>query len=192
MMAIIKNIKQVYFSVGVLCLLVFTPNLLADKDIAFHDVASTVIMNSLQPVEDRSFLKQLYRQLFFMPVWVKEEGLSDFSKDLFAHIENDQTLSTSSKLKQDVPKLRYYASEVFSNQDLLVNKIKLEFEIAQLYKGYADYKLYGSINWGAFQGRIYNLKAKSINAEWVTYKPKYSPISLMEHVGHGTYTHRYV
>ena len=56
----------------------------------------------------------------------------------------------------------------------------LEFKISQLYYDYATYALYGSINWGAFKDRLYNLKAQDIHAGWVTYKPRFGPLSLIE------------
>lgn len=178
MLKMTKKIQRGYIGIGLLFLAFATPNLLAN--IKFHDVASTVMMSSLQSVDKNHFLRKFYRQLFFVPVWVKEEGLSDFSKDLFAHIENDQTLGENTKLKINARKMIAYAQTVYTTNDTLTEKIKLEFEIAQLYKGYADYTLYGSINWGAFQGSLYNLRAKKIKGAWVTYKPQYSPISLME------------
>lgn len=171
---------QVYIATGLVFILLATQSLSANRDIKFHDIASSVMMNSLQSVDKNNFLRKFYQKLFFVPVWVKEEQLSDFSRDLFAHIENDQTLSVHSKVKINAKKLFAYANNMYLTQDSLVEKIKLEFEIAQLYKGYADYRLYGSINWGAFQGNLYNLRAKKIKGDWVTYKPQYSPISLME------------
>ena len=175
-----QKIQRLYIALGFLFFVLLTQNAWANRDIKFHDVASTVMMNSLKSVDKKAFLNQFYRQLFFVPVWVKELEISDFSRDLFAHIENDQTLKSNSKLKKNAKNLFAYAKSLYVNQDTLVEKIKLEFEIAQLYKGYADYKLYGSINWGAFQGDLYNLRAKKIKGAWVTYKPQYSPISLME------------
>jgi len=179
---ILQKIQRLSIAIGLLFVLLSTQSLGVNRDIVFHDIASTVMMNSLQSVDKNNFLRKFYQKLFFVPVWVKEEQISDFSRDLFAHIEKDQTLSDTSKLKINAKNLFAYAQDIYLTRDLLVEKIKLEFEIAQLYKGYADYKLYGSINWGAFQGNLYNLRAKKIKGEWVTYKPKYSPISLMENV----------
>jgi murein L,D-transpeptidase YcbB/YkuD len=150
------------------------------NEVKFHDVASTVMMNSLKSMDENRFLNRFYRQLFFVPVWVKEESLSHLSRELFFHIQHDKTLDSTSKLKASAQNLMRYAEQVYQG-DQLVDKIKLEFEIAQLYKGYADYKLYGSINWGAFQAGLHNLRAKKIEGAWVTYKPQYGPISLMEH-----------
>jgi len=146
----------------------------------FHDVTSTVMMNSLEALPQKHFLRQLYTQLFFVPVWIQEEKLSTLSEELFEHIGNDKTLKESSKLKQDAKELAQSAKQMYAAYASLKEKVSLEFKIAQLYKGYADYALYGSINWGAFQGRLYNLREHGIKADWVTYKPAFSPVSLLE------------
>jgi len=178
-MRIRKKIKQICLSIGVLSTIICVQPVTANNNVEFHDVTATVMMNSLQALEKKHFLRQLYTQLFFVPVWIQEEKLSPLSQELFSHIKNDETLLESSKLKQDALLLSQQATVVYPTGSL-TDKVDLEFRISQLYKGYTDYTLYGSINWGAFQARLYNLKSKGIKAEWITYKPQYSPISLLE------------
>jgi len=169
-----------YLRIGLLSIFFIAPNLLANTSVNFHDVTSTVMMNSLEPLPQNNFLKKLYRQLFFIPVWVQEEKISNLTKELFTHIQKDETLLSSSKLKQDALQLAGVAEDIYASNGTLTQKIDLEFKIAQLYKGYSDYTLYGSINWGAFQDRLYNLRSKGIKGAWVTYKPEFGPISLLE------------
>ena len=169
-----------YLGIGILSLFFITPNLSANARIDFHDVTSTVMMNSLAPLPKNNFLRQLYSQLFFVPVWIQEEKLSILSRELFMQIEKDKTLLETSRIKQDAHRLSELAEDVYATNGSLTQKVNLEFKMAQLYKGYADYTLYGSINWGAFQGRLYNLRSHNIKADWVTYKPEFSPVSLIE------------
>jgi len=152
----------------------------ANANLEFHEVASTVMINSLQTQPSKSFLKQLYSRLFFVPVWIDENAVSTFSQELFRQIKQDKTLDVTSRLYQDAIKLERKAQDIYGSNGTLSQKVDLEFKISQLYKGYADYTLYGSINWGAFQDRLYNLKAEDINAGWVTYRPKFGPLSLIE------------
>jgi len=154
--------------------------LLADTALSFHEVASTVMINTLQKQDKNSFLRKLYTELFFVPVWIDEESLSNFSKELFRQIKTDKILSKGSQLYRDTLAIEEEARNIYTPEGKLYQKVELEFKIAQLYKGYADYLLYGSINWGAFSARLYNLKAKNINAVWETYRPRESPISLLE------------
>ena len=163
---------------GLLVTLVFAQSVQANTK--FHEVASIVMINSLQEQPQDSFLRKLYAQLFFLPLWIQEEGVSSFTKELFTQIKNDKTLDINSRLYQDAVALEEKARETYGVGETVAKKVSLEFQISQLYKGYADYTLYGSINWGAFQGRLYNLKANSIDGAWITYKPEYGPLSLIE------------
>jgi len=163
----------------VLCVLLFTQPIALQATASFDDTSATVMMHTLQTLPKKSFLRRLYTELFFVPIWVQEKKPSYLSQELFTHILADKTLSESSKLKQDTKQLEEKLNALYSSDTSLVDKMQLEFRISQLYKGYVDYTLYGSINWGAFQGRLYNLRTNDIKAAWVTYKPKYTPISLM-------------
>ncbi len=177
MIKIKEYIVRLYIQTGLVLMLLFTTVTHANSE--FHDVASTVMMNSLQTQPKNSFLRNLYTQLLFMPIWIKEESLSALSGELLVLIQNDKTLSKSTKLYQDAVLLDQKAKEIYSN-GTLYQKVDLEFKLSQLYKGYADYTLYGSINWGAFQDRLHNIKAKDIIAGWVTHKPDTSPLTLIE------------
>jgi len=175
-----NKLKRLWFKVTIVVTILATNTTVVKAEATFHDVASTVMMNSLEALPQKHFLRQLYTQLFFVPVWTQEDELSTLSEELFEHINNDKTLKESSKLKQDAKELAQEAKQMYAVYTPLKEIVSLEFKIAQLYKGYADYTLYGSINWGAFQGRLYNLRENGIKADWVTYKPRFSPISLLE------------
>lgn len=175
-----EKLKQLCFKIGLVLALFAAPNSHANTDVTFHDVTATIMMNSLEKLPKTHFLRTLYTRLFFVPVWVQEEKLSALSKELFTHIKEDKSLLETSKLKQDALHFEKRAEEIYATNASVKEKVSLEFDIAQLYKGYADYTLYGSINWGAFQGRLYNLRTKGIEADWVAYKPEFSPISLLE------------
>ncbi len=180
-----KRIKQIIRDVsirfGIITAFMFAQGVHANTHLEFHEVASTVMINSLQTQPSNSFLKQLYTRLFFVPVWIDEDSLSAFSKELLRQIKQDETLERTSKLYQDALQLEKKAQEIYGGANgTLTQKVDLEFKISQLYKGYADYTLYGSINWGAFQDRLYNLKAQGIYAGWVTYRPGFGPLSLLE------------
>ncbi len=179
-MRIIYRVRHLCISIGLVSAFLFTQGANANTHLEFHEVASTVMINSLQTQPSNSFLKKLYRQLFFVPVWIDENAVSSFTKELFRQIAQDKTLDKTSKLYQDALRLERKAQDIYGSNGTLSQKVDLEFKISQLYKGYADYALYGSINWGAFQDRLYNLKAQDIHPGWVTYRPKFGPLSLIE------------
>lgn len=178
LMTIKEYILRFYMRTGLVLMLLFTTHAHANTE--FHDVASTVMLNSLQAQPKSSFLRKLYTQLLFVPIWVKEDSLSPLSGELLVLIKNDKTLSKSTKLYRDAELLDQKAQEIYNNGGTLYQKVDLEFKFSQLYKGYADYTLYGSINWGAFQDRLHNIKAEDIIAGWVTHKPDISPLELAE------------
>lgn len=179
-MRIKYRVRHMCISVGFIFTFICTQGANANSNLEFHEIASTVMMNSLKTQPEKSFLKQLYTRLFFVPVWIDEDYLSPFSKELFRQITEDKTLGTSSKLYQDAIGLEQKAQDIYAANGTLYQKVDLEFKISQLYYGYATYALYGSINWGAFKDRLYNLKAQDIHAGWVTYKPRFGPLSLIE------------
>ncbi len=175
-----QSMRHLCIGIGLTAAFLFTQGANANTNLEFHEAASTVMINSLQVQPQNSFLKQLYTRLFFVPVWIDEESVSSFGKELFRQIKEDKTLETTSKLYHDAVHLEQRAHDIYASNGTLSHKVELEFKISKLYKVYADYALYGSINWGAFKDRLYNLKAKDIHAGWVTHKPKFGPISLIE------------
>ncbi|MCO4844802.1 MAG: L,D-transpeptidase family protein [Sulfurovum sp.] len=174
------RVRHLCISLGLIFTSIFTQGVHANTNLGFHEVASTVMIDALQKKPPNSFLKQLYTRLFFVPVWIDEDSISSFSKELFKQIRKDKTLETTSELYQYAARLEQKARDIYALNGTVSQKVALEFKISQLYKGYADYTLYGSINWGAFKDRLYNLKAQDIHAAWVTHRPKFGPLSLVE------------
>jgi len=160
--------------------LLFTQASYAASTLEYHEVASTVMMNSLQTQPPNSFLKKLYTRLFFVPVWMSENAPSSAAKALFKHIKNDDTLNKNGKLYQDVLRLEGRVHDVYAYHGKLLEKVDLEFKISQLYKAYTDYAYLGSINWGAFQARISNLIVNGVSTEWILHRPKADAITMVE------------
>jgi len=150
------------------------------SELEYQETASEIIMNSLQAQPKRSFLRKLYTQLFFVPAWMHEKGLSVAAKELFSHIKDDRTLDKAGKLYQDTLLLQDRSHELYASHGSVAQKIDLEFKISQLYEGYTNYAYLGSINWGAFNARISNLMVNDVNTEWVLHRPDVDAISMLE------------
>ena len=117
-MGIQYRVRHLFISIGVIFTLLFTQGIGANGDVEFHEAASIVMMNSLKSQPKNSFLKQLYTRLFYVPVWIDEDSLSSFSKELLKQITDDRTLERSSKLYQDAIaflKAGYPCVEVYGN-----------------------------------------------------------------------------
>ena len=94
-------------------------------------------------------LKAMYELLDFKPIWITEEGLTDYTKTLFSYIESDITLDKNTTI--------YREYEAVLNTEEPKNKQEIatkEFEIAKLYQDFMAHKLYGDINWKKFQHTI--------------------------------------
>lgn len=155
------------------------------SELQYEETASEIIMNSLQGQPKSSFLRKLYTQLFFVPAWMHEKGLSSAAKDLFAHIKHDSTLDKMGKLYQDALLLESRAHEVYASHGSATQKVDLEFKISQLYEGYTNYAYLGSINWGAFNARISNLIVNDVSTEWVLHRPDVDAINMLENAALG-------
>ena len=155
------------------------------NELAYHDRASEIILNSLQTEDKRSFLRKAYKELLFSPVWMHKNALSKAANELFSYIQNDETLNKNGKLSKDSVTLKQMAENLYAGKADIYEKISLEFKITQLYKGYTDYAYFGSINWGAFQARIANLKVNDVSTEWVLHRPDAHPVKMLEKVVFG-------
>jgi len=150
------------------------------NELVFQENASEIIFNSLQTQPDHSFLKKLYKEVLFMPVWMREKSLSPAAKELFETIRDDGTLNKKGTLYQDNLLLEQRAEEIYAFNGSMAEKLTLEFKISQLYKAYTDYAYFGSINWGMFQARISNLMVNGVSTEWVLHRPEVNPIGIVE------------
>lgn len=167
-------------TVKLLLMFLFLFSELHASSFKYQESTSEIIMNSLEQHLKKSFLTKLYSELFFVPVWMHEEALSTAARDLFKHIKNDATLDKMGKIYQNTLLLHEKAKEIYSNHGTLIQKVDLEFKISQLYHAYTNYAYLGSINWGAFQARISNLKVNDVSTEWVLHRPSVNAIKMLE------------
>ena len=165
--------------------LFFTQASSEEKAYEYHEVASTVMINALRTQPENSFLKKLYTQLLFVPVWMNEDDPSPAANALFEYVKNDPTLDKEDKLYQDLLGLEKEVHSVYANHEKLTHKIDLEFKISQFYKVYTDYAYLGSINWGAFQARISNLIVNDVSTEWILHRPQFNAIVMLENTALG-------
>jgi len=94
-------------------------------------------------------LKAMYELLDYKPIWITEEGLTEYTKTLFSHIESDITLDKNSTI--------YREYETVKNAEVPTDKKEIgarEFELAKLYQDFMAHQLYGDIDWKKFQRTI--------------------------------------
>lgn len=146
----------------------------------FHEDASVEITKIADAEKPKSFVKDFYTQLYFVPIWVHENGLSTFSKELINQILADKTLLDYSSLKRQASSIQAQGkSENFSNLSI-ADKIKVELATTELYRLYSAHLLNGNINWSAFRGKLVNPKDENdINGGWLTYPGKENALTIM-------------
>ncbi|MEA1880778.1 MAG: murein L,D-transpeptidase, partial [Campylobacterota bacterium] len=166
--SMIKKIQHIVF---IATLFLSTQAAHANANLAYQESASDVIMNTLQTQKKQPFLKELYKQLFFVPVWMHNTKLSTAGAELFSFIKNDETLSKNGRLYTNASNLETQAKGLYAGKATVSQKMDLEFKISQLYEAYTNYTYFGSINWGAFNARISNLMVNDVNTEWILHRP---------------------
>jgi len=149
-------------------------------DITFSEDVSDMMITALKPESEKNFLKQLYKQLFYLPIWIKKDKPSKVSQEFFNIIHEDRSLERTTNLYQNALSLEEEMHQIYDYPSSIVQKINWEFKMSQLYEEYANYVIYGSINWGALQARLSNLRVSAITAGWITYKPDNSPLKVAE------------
>ncbi|MFT7823440.1 MAG: L,D-transpeptidase family protein [Sulfurimonas sp.] len=148
----------------------------------FEELVSEVMIETLNTDPQKGFLVDLYQEILFVPVWIEERTLSRRAKALFSLIKEDRTLPRSSNLFKKAAALEMRANDTYTADRGLNEKIELEFALSELYKKYAEFRLFGSIDWDHFYSRMRGLRSSGIFAGWVHYRPEATPLSLLEDV----------
>ena len=116
-------------------------------------------------------LKAMYELLDYKPIWITDEGLTDYSKALFSQIESDITLEKNSTI--------YREYEAIKNGETAKEKqaiVKKEFQIAKLYQDQMSHALYGDINWKQFQRKLRKTMRHGV---WTVHNILATPESLL-------------
>jgi L,D-transpeptidase YcbB len=183
-----KILTTIFFAV--LCL---TPSILAEipdpKDANKHDTraaqapidpyvqtANLVISRSVAKQPKKSYLRTLYAYTQDHPIWTKAEGLTPMGRDLLDQIACDVMLDHDTDLYR-----RYgdIAAEASIPSPSLRTQLKLELKLTQLFWKYAQWKIYGMINWPVFRARLQQIiVTDEIRADWVIY-PRYTEETLL-------------
>ncbi len=146
----------------------------------FHEDASVTITAMIEKEPAKSFTKEFYSQLYFIPVWVHENGLSTFSKELLNQVLADKTLADNAFVKTRAISLLETGMSPSFDSLSVDDKLKVEFAMTGLYKEYVSHLLNGNINWSAFRGKLVNPKDESdINGGWLTYGGKENALTIM-------------
>ncbi|NPA50576.1 MAG: L,D-transpeptidase family protein, partial [Epsilonproteobacteria bacterium] len=136
----------------------------------FADEASTILETKSK--SSSPYFRTLYKDLFYVPIWVDENGLTKFGKNFIKEIDNDLTKSPSLPYYSDYIKLKRFLKRKNIKKLSTKDKIDLELKITSLYRKYMNYLIYGGINWRAFDRKIQELRKKyDYKVAWERYPP---------------------
>jgi len=149
-------------------------------EVAFFDEASAAIEQRVSGGKQPA-LNTLYKDLFYAPFWVKAKGLSPFGNALLHLIRTDVTVTPSVPVYQENLDVRKAVQDLMAqNGGSLQDKIALELKLSKLYLHYARYRIYGGIDWAPFKDKLKDLTERyKIKVGWETYRPKSSPLSVL-------------
>lgn len=149
----------------------------------YDTVATKVIMKSVRAQPKTSYLRSLYRVSENHPIWTTESGLSPLGKALLEQIGSDPYLDHHTEIYRTCKSIMVQQnSSLFSTKKDIRSQLKLELKLTKLYKNYANYCIYGMINWPIFRGRLNQIVVTdNIHADWVIY-PRYTVETLLKSI----------
>jgi len=174
---IMKQIK-ILIATALLFSGIFTMPLLAAD---FATSAPLIIDKVVKVQPKQSSIRKIYQISASQPIWVTAHGLSTLGRGLLDQVGSDPLLNHDTKLYRDYRAIKSFGTSAsfFGGKASVKKQIKLELKMTQLYKNYANYKIYGMINWPIFRGRLQQIiVTDDIHADWEIY-PKYTVYSLL-------------
>jgi len=146
----------------------------------FMDDSSLTLEKSIKMSKSK-FAKNIYKSMLYTPIWIDEKGLTHFGDEMIDIMENDTTLDVNMPSKKLYLEVKKDLADIKSkNGGSLTDKLALELKFTALYKAYAQYTLYGGINWSAFKKKLKRLeKIRKSDAGWIVYNPKKTAIDIL-------------
>lgn len=136
------------------------------KQVKFRKLA-----NRLTGANKQDRLKAMYELLEYKPLWITQDGLTEYTKELFSQIENDITLEKSSEIYTRYKELK--GLDVPKDKESIG---KREFAIAKLYQDFMGHYLYGDIDWKKFERKLKRTRKHGV---WTVHNILATPESLL-------------
>jgi murein L,D-transpeptidase YcbB/YkuD len=130
----------------------------------------------LKNIPQKKFLKNLYRQNKYHPLWIENYELNKTKyQTLFNYIENSPTLDKKGLIYKHYRTLQKNFEHNLTKSEYL----RFEVKLSSLYYNFLLHTIYGEIQWKNFHQKLKSLKRKRINATWVKKEPKFNLVKLM-------------
>ncbi len=125
-------------------------------------------------------MDSLYKQLYYVPVWIGQKTPTKFTKQLFKHVEQDRSVADIAEIQNAYTKAKEALKKAYAPDTSIEDKLNAELSVSRLYLTYLNYILYGGIDWKAFDEKKAELSKKyDAQVGWDRYKPPYTPANLL-------------
>ncbi len=125
-------------------------------------------------------MASLYKELYYVPVWIGQKAPTKFAKDLFQDIKQDRSVADIAEIQNAYKKAQESLKKAYNSNASIKDKLNAELAISRLYLTYLNYILYGGIDWKAFDRKRAELSKKyDAQVGWDRYKSPYTPASLL-------------
>jgi len=136
-------------------------------------VSKDELKNHLKDIQV-SYIKNIYLNNAYDPIWIKDNSLSPLGKELINQIKNDKTIA------YDLPFYKLYKSVLKDINNKKFNT-DLEIKLSNLYNQYMHYLIEGEIDWKEFMNYIQNLRKKyDYKVGYEIKKPPYSSAKILQ------------
>jgi len=172
-----KQIKRIIISLLLISGIITTA--LNAQD--FNSIATAIITKVVNSQPAKRSVKKIYQVSHNQPIWVTAHGLTTAGRGLLDQIGSDPLLNHNTKIYRDYSSIQSFGTTTsfFGGKSSMRKQIKLELKMTNLYRNYANHKIYGMINWRIFRGRLQQIiVTDNIHADWEIY-PKYNLYTLL-------------
>jgi murein L,D-transpeptidase YcbB/YkuD len=140
----------------------------------FDTIATVVITKALNSQPSDSYLRDIYQVTGNHPIWVGEHGLTNLGQQLLDKVASDSNVDNQTKMYRTLERIR-----AKSGSSSISKQISIEFEMSKLYRDYANYTVYGIINWPTFEVLLTRrVILEDVESAWETY-PQVGIYSLL-------------
>jgi len=150
----------------------------------YAQIASKIITKALSKQPKNSYLRKIYAISNNQPIWTDTQGLNPKGMELVQKIVEDKSLDHGLKFYQLAKKLYETTPVPFDENDKksVSSYVGMELKMSKLYNTYANYAVYGLINWEAFQV-LFDRKAglEEVYADWEIY-PRDTPVAMLQKI----------
>ena len=171
------KLQRIFFILLVyLSSLLATPTNAWNKQNTFIEVNKNLLQGNPYLMNNFSRLQHFYNQRQNRPIWLSTQGIKGKRvMQLLSAIQRDVTLNPRSQIHQRAKVIKNKLAYKHNQASI----VELELELTTLYYDFLQHRIYGEIDWKAFEMFLESNQVQEINSHWVRYPLKFDVNVLM-------------